>query len=373
MTVDESIKQQDSYVNLPQWDKAGFTGETINVWNTEGGSDHSQIVQKRVMSGATKCNIFTASLSMLSDNEKVEYAFCTYQGTKYEVEEFIKKFNIKIVTRSVSGRKTTGNSESIFFNNLKDKYKLVFFNSAGNDGSEGAGGSFPSDVAYYIAACTIGRNGKPVRARYSAIDDVVDFCTFVGIWSGTSFAAPYLAGISTRLKKRYGLDMSHEEIGEYFRMISQDMESSGEDDYTGYGIPILPDVSKKYITLKIGDKNYYCDGKEYIMDTSPIIIEVKGKGGVTFVPIRAICEILGKKVLWNEKTKTVTIYDDINTVVLAIGSTEIKINNKSSILELPPFVDDMHRTQVPLRAIGEAFNCKIGWVQKYKKVLILES
>ncbi|WP_051688283.1 copper amine oxidase N-terminal domain-containing protein [Desulfofalx alkaliphila] len=38
--------------------------------------------------------------------------------------------------------------------------------------------------------------------------------------------------------------------------------------------------------------------------------------------------------------------------------------------DVPPYIDSNNRTQVPFRAIGEALNCQVTWIEKEKKVVV---
>lgn len=371
MTNQEEIRKQLEYSNLLEWHEAGFTGKGYNLWNTEapGGEDeHSEMVTIRVKHATPDCNVFEAGLEMSSNAEIIHYAHCTYKGIKYEVEEFIKKFNIKVITRSIQGGASSGRADSKFWNELKDRYNLTIFNCAGNIGSDGVSSAFPVDISHQIAACGLS-NGKPRRDSYSSIGEEVDFCNFRGFYNGTSFAAPYTAGEAVLIKERYG-DISDEEIFKYLCFISEDMETVGKDTKTGYGIPVFPSIEKKYISMTVDQLNYFIDGKELIMDTVPV-----NKEGNVFVPIRAISEGLGKIVVWDfndDKSIKITITDDINKVVLNTGSKVMFKNGMKVFLNFAPYVDDNNRTLVPIRAIAEAFGCKVDWIQGEQRVMILE-
>ena len=143
------IAKQNKYCGVTAWQNAGFigkshtTGEPIGIWDAESDtSDHGDGTEDRSDDAATGAKIYMGSICGSNCNYTV-----TYNGTTYTPEEFIKKFNIKIITRSIGGSTTPGTPESEYWNNLKKKYKLIINNSAGNEGSEGACAAFPSDVA----------------------------------------------------------------------------------------------------------------------------------------------------------------------------------------------------------------------------------
>lgn len=103
-------------------------------------------------------------------------------------------------------------------------------------------------------------------------------------------------------------------------------------------------------------------GKE-IKPETPAYIE----NGRTMVPLRFISEALGEKVDWNAETKSVIIGD--NKAVLAIGSKEIDANGKKIAIDSPAVIKNS-RTFVPLRAISEILGAKVDWDGATKTVSI---
>jgi len=363
-----TLQKQLEYNNILEWHENGITGKGINVCNTEKYSDHGKAVSKRILHAAPDCNIILGSLSMTSNNKEILSSGVDYDNKRMTIEEFIKEYKIQIITRSISGSSKTGGVVSKFWNGIKERNNVTIFNSAGNEGSEGTTGAFPPDVAIYLAAANLVK-GRPVRANYSSIGDAVDFINFTGDFTGTSFAAPYTAGMIALLRQRYG-EMSDEEVYKYLVMICKDMNEDGKDEHTGHGIPILPPFKNKYITLTVGENKYFVDGKECESDTSPV-----NKEGNVFVPLRVIAEGLGKKVDWgfnSDKTINVTITDDKNKVILNTESNIMFKNSAKVILNFEPYIDGNNRTMVPIRAISEAMNCAVDWVQRERKVMILE-
>ena len=73
------------------------------------------------------------------------------------------------------------------------------------------------------------------------------------------------------------------------------------------------------IYMKVGQASALVNGMEILLDCKPVIYE-----GRTFVPLRFISENFGAKVVWNSKTKTVSI------------TYEIPVQEKPPIL-IPPW------------------------------------
>ena len=91
------------------------------------------------------------------------------------------------------------------------------------------------------------------------------------------------------------------------------------------------------------------------IDQPPII-----ENGRTLVPLRVIFEALGAEVTWEDATQTVGATRGDIKISLQIGSSEMKINDTVKTLDVPAKLLNS-RTLVPVRAVAEAFGCKVGW------------
>lgn len=103
-------------------------------------------------------------------------------------------------------------------------------------------------------------------------------------------------------------------------------------------------------------------GKE-IKPETPAYIE----NGRTMVPLRFISEALGEKIDWKADTKTVIVGD--NKASLVIGEKEINANGKKIAIDSPAVIKDS-RTFVPLRAISEILGAKVDWDSSTRSVKI---
>lgn len=108
----------------------------------------------------------------------------------------------------------------------------------------------------------------------------------------------------------------------------------------------------------------YLDGFKANFDVPPTIID-----GRTLVPFRAIAEILGILVEWEDATKTIRANQGDTTVILQIGNPTAIKNNMEIPLQVPPIIID-GRTLIPLRFFSEAFGCEVGWEDATKTVSI---
>ena len=100
----------------------------------------------------------------------------------------------------------------------------------------------------------------------------------------------------------------------------------------------------------------YLDGKMINFDQKPII-----ESGRTLVPMRAIFEALGLDVEWNNAKRRITATDDEGTlIIMTIGDPIMTVDGEIVEMDVPPKIVSS-RTLVPLRAISEAYNCKVDW------------
>ena len=112
------------------------------------------------------------------------------------------------------------------------------------------------------------------------------------------------------------------------------------------------------------DISVMVNGEKILFDVSPQIID-----GRTMVPIRAIFEVMGAEVEWDDATKTAICTKDSLTVRMTVGSTIEKINNAEVTMDIAPVVIN-GRTLAPARYVAEAFGYNVVWNGTQKTVII---
>lgn len=86
----------------------------------------------------------------------------------------------------------------------------------------------------------------------------------------------------------------------------------------------------------------------------------KVKDGTTFVPVRAVFESLGMKVIWEPKKQLLTLKDSEKTITLIVGEKTAKVNGKTVSLETAAENFD-GALQVPLQFVGDATGTVVYW------------
>ena len=107
-------------------------------------------------------------------------------------------------------------------------------------------------------------------------------------------------------------------------------------------------------------------GSELVFDQPPLI-----QNDRTLVPFRKIFEEMGAEVLWDDEAKTVTAEKENVKITLTIGTPVMYKNGEAVSLDAAAVIVNS-RTLVPLRAVSEAFGCKVDWDGDTRTVCITE-
>ena len=121
------------------------------------------------------------------------------------------------------------------------------------------------------------------------------------------------------------------------------------------GTPGTP--AKKVIQMQIGNKVIKVDGKDFVNDVAPVILNDR-----TIVPIRVITESLGGTVDWDASTKTVILHIDGKDIIMIIGMEITGYGVAPSILN--------DRTYVPIRVVADKLGAQTTWIAETKQVVI---
>lgn len=92
--------------------------------------------------------------------------------------------------------------------------------------------------------------------------------------------------------------------------------------------------------------------------------EIEMKGTIvdnrTLVPVRGIFEGVGFDVSYDSASKTATLKNDNDTIIITQGKDSFTINNKEVTPDVPQqIIND--RFMLPLRAVGEAIGAEVNW------------
>lgn len=128
---------------------------------------------------------------------------------------------------------------------------------------------------------------------------------------------------------------------------------------------------KKLLVFSIGKPVAYAYGTSGRIDSisglSPTVVD-----GRTLLPVRYTGEKLGASVTWDDKTSTAKITGNGITVEIKTGEKTMLANGKQITLDVPAQIIN-GRTMVPLRALAEVLGKKVFWDDYDNGVSILVS
>lgn len=99
-------------------------------------------------------------------------------------------------------------------------------------------------------------------------------------------------------------------------------------------------------------------------DQKPII-----EKGRTLLPVKYVAEELGATVQWNELTRTVKMTKGSRVVTIVIDQAFLQVGTRKVFLDVPAQIIN-GRTMIPVKAVAEAFDCKVEWVEETHTVKI---
>ena len=89
----------------------------------------------------------------------------------------------------------------------------------------------------------------------------------------------------------------------------------------------------------------------------------------TMIPLRYIAEELKCKVSYVEETREILIENGRTKLVFQIGSTTYTNDGLKKTMDVAPEISQ-DRTFVPLRAVAEALNCDVQWLNAQRMVIV---
>jgi uncharacterized protein YfaP (DUF2135 family) len=128
------------------------------------------------------------------------------------------------------------------------------------------------------------------------------------------------------------------------------------------------------VVLTVGSTSMSVDGVSQTVDpgrsTTPVIVR-----GRTMVPISSIMNAVGGRAAWDAASRTVTLTLDTNTIVLTIGKTAARVNDREVRIDpqdpsVVPVIQN-GRTMLPLRFVGESFGASVVWDSVLRRVTVV--
>lgn len=111
----------------------------------------------------------------------------------------------------------------------------------------------------------------------------------------------------------------------------------------------------------------YLDGNALTLPKNGEVRNVKGN---VMIPIRVVVEELGFDVVWDKKTRTVTIQQTGTVLKLVVDKTTATVNGKEIKLAAAPILAT-DTTLVPLRFVSEQMGLQVSWNNEQKAAYLI--
>jgi hypothetical protein len=138
---------------------------------------------------------------------------------------------------------------------------------------------------------------------------------------------------------------------------------------------ITPADKNKYaenIIFKIGSKTYTQDGKEMTMDVAPEVHPVYNRTYIPAAHFAASLNIPADKVVWNEASKTVTIFAGDKIVSATAGKKELVVNGTPVQIDAPVNYGQHtgYRVMVPYTHLALALGATVEWKADTQEIFV---
>ena len=129
-------------------------------------------------------------------------------------------------------------------------------------------------------------------------------------------------------------------------------------------VAITATIGSGCVLAKSNDITVTYDGENISFDVQPEIVDDR-----VMVPMRTIFETFGAKVKWDSDTQTITAKKKSKTIQMTIGSSDMTKNDETYSFDVSPIIED-GRTLVPIRAISDMLGLDVEWNEKNNTVTI---
>lgn len=126
----------------------------------------------------------------------------------------------------------------------------------------------------------------------------------------------------------------------------------------------VKEPARASIVMTAGNAKATVNGKTVTLEAAPFIQQ-----GTTYVPLRFVTEAMGAEVLYDEKTRRVTVLRGSQMLEMTIGQKDYTLNGVRYSSEVAPFTKN-GRTLIPIRLFSEKLGFKVNYEDKLRQITI---
>ncbi|MEF2244025.1 stalk domain-containing protein [Paenibacillus sp. IITD108] len=357
--VSVTLKNGKSYTlntSALEWEFVGFEGSykdgQVTVHSIEPNTQIGYAIARYDGYGAMIPLAKSESADMLEDFEVSRYAI-TSQVTPADTT----KGSVKLVTDLPDQK--TGRALQIsydFTNSTGTKASYAVFGKSGGITLPGTPGAMTMDVysdnsRNWMRAEIVDADGK---INYV---DIAKELNWSG-WKNVRMNLPSGMKYPVKLKRVYVVQL--DEAG-------SNKAAAGAVAIDNIRVLTTAEVANPQnakIEMQVGNSTAKVNGKSLKLETAPLL-----QKGTTYVPVRFVSEAMGSEIVYEHKTRRVTVLRGKQMLEMNIGQKEYTLNGVRYQSEVAPFTQN-GRTLIPIRLFSEQLGFKVEYEPTNKKITI---
>ena len=264
------------FLGITKFHQSGYTGKNITIASKEsiieGIFDDVECDEYFEVNSTNKqakhgTNVMDYIRQVVPDARKIA---CDFSGIteknvwKCEGMEKLLSNPPQVFTSSSYNSSDSQEHHMKKYRELREK-GCFLVHGAGNDGEDGVLDVVKNDVFKAVAAYKL-FCGKPKKEAFSSVGEEVDFASLDNLratWdnkrhTGTSYSAPIFAGMVALVQDFFivktGKQLEYDKLLEFIKDNCIDLEETGIDNKSGFGLFILPEPDSIEISRYINTK-----------------------------------------------------------------------------------------------------------------------
>lgn len=136
------------------------------------------------------------------------------------------------------------------------------------------------------------------------------------------------------------------------------------DNITLHTAAKIEEPARANIVMTADKTKATVNGKSITLEAAPII-----QSGSTYVPLRFVTESMGAEVLYDDKTRRITVLRGSTMLEMTIGQKDYMLNGVRYTSDVAPFTKNS-RTLIPVRLFSEKLGFTVNYEDKLRKITI---
>ncbi|MHA6481318.1 stalk domain-containing protein [Paenibacillus sp. strain BS8-2] len=179
-------------------------------------------------------------------------------------------------------------------------------------------------------------------------------------WTGWKNVKIDLAGVTfpAKLKRVYVVTLGQADVEKI------PVGAIAIDNLTLKTATTVKEPARSSIVMTIGSAKATVDGKGTTLEAVPVL-----QGDSTYVPLRFVTEAMGAQVLFNDKTRKITVLRGSQLLEMTLGQKDYTLNGVRYTSDVAPFIQN-NRSLIPIRLFSEKLGFKVKYEDKLRRITI---